>query len=126
MTILPSSVRRFCASKKASLKRVLPQRVMTLYSPTIIVPNSLLCQNTDPHYLIQIRTQSLFPKQILQHRVRIAAHSAAALLHLILAANRAAVEIENASKSRFCAVFHTIICIFHHNHCIPFHVLLLS
>src|SRR5574344_698400 len=35
MTILPSRVRRFCASKNCSLKRVLPHRVMTLYLPTI-------------------------------------------------------------------------------------------
>ena len=46
--------------------------------------------------LQQVKILSLFPKQILQHRVRIAAHSAAALLHLIFAANGAAVEFENA------------------------------
>ena len=35
MTMLPSKVSRFCVSMKASLKRVLPQRVMTLYETEI-------------------------------------------------------------------------------------------
>ena len=34
-TMLPSNVKRFYTSMNASLKRVLPQRVMTLYLPTI-------------------------------------------------------------------------------------------
>ena len=57
MTILPSSVRRFWASRKASLKRVLPQRVM--------IGIIHLIDNVDGSYISVSLTQDQYVFQII-------------------------------------------------------------